>query len=154
MAATEPDRQGSPRELFARLMQTVLAYDMNGQADLFAADGVLEWPFAPPGLPRRIVGREEIRRVLSPLGERAQGAGRRRREYSSIVTHDTTDPTVIIVEFTVSGESASGEPFQLPYIQVLRVRNGEIDTFRDYWNPLELMALLDADAASAKQTPD
>jgi hypothetical protein len=54
-----------PRQLFARLQATILnGYDMNGQADLFAADGTLEWPFAPPGMPRRIEGRKAIRAVL------------------------------------------------------------------------------------------
>jgi ketosteroid isomerase-like protein len=133
-----------PREVFARLQATILDdYDMNGQADLFAENGVLEWPFAAPGMPRRIEGREAIREVLLPLGEAARRAGRRLRGYDAVVVHDTTDPQEIVVEFEVEGERADdGEPYRLSYIQVLRVVDGEIALLRDYWNPLALTALL------------
>ena len=33
-------------------------------ADLFAQDGVLRFPFAPPGMPREIRGREAIRQTF------------------------------------------------------------------------------------------
>lgn len=142
---SQPD---GPKAVFERLKQSVLDYDMNGQADLYAVDGVLEWPFAPPGLPRRVEGREAIRRLLATLGERAGAAGRQSREYDSVVIHETTDPDTIVVELDVRGESASGKLFRLSYIQVLTVRDGQIASFRDYWNPLELMALLDPDDAA------
>jgi ketosteroid isomerase-like protein len=140
---TTPASSRGPREVFARLQQVVLQFDMDAQADLYAVDGVLEWPFAPAGLPRRVEGREAIRRVLVPLGEQARAAGHHLREYQSVVVHDSTDPEVIIAEFEVQGEVLpSGAPYQLSYIQVLRVRDGEIVTFRDYWNPQALSALL------------
>jgi ketosteroid isomerase-like protein len=133
-----------PRELFAQLQEVVFRFDMDAQADLYAVDGVLEWPFAPDGLPRRVEGREAIRRVLVPLGERARAAGHQLLGLRSLVVHDTADPEVIIAEFDVQGElRPSGQAYQLSYIQVLRVRDGEIVTFRDYWNPQPLATLLD-----------
>ena len=97
----------------------------------------------PEGLPRRVAGREAIRRVLVPLGERARAAGHHLLGLRSMVVHDTADPEVIIAEFEVQGEvRPSGQPYQLSYVQVLRVRDGEIVTFRDYWNPQALSSLL------------
>ena len=98
---------------------------------------------APEGLPRRVAGREAIRRVLVPLGERARAAGHHLLGLRSMVVHDTADPEVIIAEFEVQGEvRPSGQPYQLSCIQVLRARDGEIVTFRDYWNPQALSSLL------------
>ena len=142
MGSAQPVLLG-PREVFARLQEVVLKFDMDAQADLYAEDGVLEWPFAPEDMPRRVAGREAIRRVLVPLGERARAAGHRLLEYQSLVVHDTSDPEVIIAEFDVRGEIVpSGRPYQLSYVQVLRVRDGRIVTFRDYWNPQALSSLL------------
>jgi ketosteroid isomerase-like protein len=125
------------------LQKVVLQFDMDAQADMYAEDGVLEWPFAPEGMPRRVLGREAIRRVLVPLGERARAAGHHLLRYDSVVVHDTSDPEVIVAEFDVQGEIVpSGQPYQLSYVQVLRVRDGKIVTFRDYWSPLALSNLL------------
>jgi ketosteroid isomerase-like protein len=132
-----------PREIFVRLQEVVLQFNMDAQADLYAEDGVLEWPFAPEGMPRRVAGREAIRRVLVPLGERARAAGHHLLAYQSVVVHDTSDPEVIIAEFDVRGEILpSRRPYQLSYVQVLRIRDGKIVTFRDYWNPQALSSLL------------
>ena len=46
----------TPRDVIARAHAFVRAYDLQF-ADCFAVDGVLELPFAPRGMPRRIEGR-------------------------------------------------------------------------------------------------
>jgi ketosteroid isomerase-like protein len=141
----------SPREVFERLHRAVQDdYDMETQAALFAEDGALEWPFAPAGMPRRIEGREAIRRVLGAAGERARQAGRRIAGYSAVVVRETTDPEVIVAEFDLHGEvGATGEAYQLSFIQVLRVRNGQIVSMRDYFNPQAMAGTL-----SAAQKPE
>ena len=127
----------SPREVFARLHRAVREnYDMDGQADLYAENGTVELPFAPPGMPGRIEGREAIRRILRAGGEGARQAGRRIVEYRNVVVRDTDDPEVIVAEFDLHGEvPATGATYQLSFIQVLRVRDGEIVSMRDYFNP-------------------
>src|SRR3954451_10697013 len=122
MVATQPAVPG-PREVFPPPQQVVLEFDMERQADLYAEVGVLEWPFAPEGMPRRVAGREAIRRVLVPLGERARAAGHHLLEFRSVIVHETDDPEVIVAEFEAQGEVLpSRTPYQLAYIQVLRVR--------------------------------
>jgi ketosteroid isomerase-like protein len=56
----------TPAELFHRVHEVVRAHD-TGFVDQFCAeDGVLGLPFAPPPMPRRIVGRDAIRVWLRP----------------------------------------------------------------------------------------
>ena len=126
----------NPREVWEQAHQHVREYDLGAFADMFAPDGVLELPFAPPGIPRRLEGREAIRGFLAPAGEAARSAGRRINGYSSVVVHETTDPEVIIAEFDLDGEIVTtGETYQLSYIQVMMVRNGWIVWMRDYMDP-------------------
>lgn len=135
---TEPadDRAAaSPREVVEHAHRLAREGDIRGEADLYARDGVLEWPFAPPGVPRHVHGREEIRRLFAKLEDGIRQTGVRVAGLQeSVVVHETHDPEVVIVEFDVQGElTATGETFQAPYIQVFRVRDGEIVLFRDYF---------------------
>jgi uncharacterized protein len=124
----------SPREVIERIHRMAMDYDLRGQADLYAPDGVLEWPFAPDGVPRRLRGREEIRRVLGGLEQRVTQAGTRVTGVHPVVVHETLDPETVIVELELHGEIlATGTSYHLPYIQVLRVRDGQIVSFRDYF---------------------
>ncbi len=122
----------TPREVFERQRQTILNLDTDGQADLFAVDGVMEFPFAAAGLPPRLEGREQIRRVIGAAAQPLKQAGMQLFGYHSLVVHETTDPEVLIVEFELEGKIGD-HPFKAPYIQVFRIRNGEIVSLRDYF---------------------
>ena len=124
----------TPREVFDRLHRFVLDYDADSQAELFAPEAVWEFPFAPEGIPRCIEGREAVR-SLGKIGmERSKQSGRRLTGYHSVVIHETSDPEVIIVEFELHGEdTTTGTAYQIPYIQVLTVREGLIVSLRDYF---------------------
>jgi ketosteroid isomerase-like protein len=124
-----------PREVFEEVLQAILEGRMDDYAGRFAVDATLELPFAPPGVPRRVEGREAIRALIRAGGERIRQAGSR-WEFRSIVVHETSDPEVIVTEFEVHGTHA-GRPHQFANLQVLTVRNGEIASLRDYWNPLD-----------------
>jgi limonene-1,2-epoxide hydrolase len=59
------------------------------------------------------------------------------RRAANITIHETTDPEVIVAEFECQGTVAdTGVPFALPGIFVLRVRDGEIVSSRDYFDHL------------------
>jgi ketosteroid isomerase-like protein len=126
----------SPREVFARLLERIRDnYDMDGQADLYAGNGALYMPFAPPGMPSSVHGTEAIRTLLVTAGQRARQSGRRIVRYDRLVIHDTVDPEVIIAEFDLLGEvTTTGAVYRIPFIEVLRVRDGEIVSMRDYFS--------------------
>jgi ketosteroid isomerase-like protein len=143
----------SPREVFERVLQSIRDVQMDVYADLFAADAIFELPFAPPGIPRRIEGREAIRAFIRAGADRL-GAASPQWRFSSVVVHETVDPEVIVTEFEVHGVAA-GDPYQFSNLQVMTVRKGEIVSLRDYWNPLdrrELAALTNQMAAPPRQT--
>jgi ketosteroid isomerase-like protein len=125
-----------PKEVFEQLRERVFRFDAQAQADLFAADVVVEFPFAPDGFPRRIEGCSAFVAALQPMMDLAKSYGHQIEGYESQVVHETLDPEVIVAEFEVVGRiSGDGETFRLPYVQRLRVRNGQIIAFRDYWPP-------------------
>lgn len=118
-----------PLEVLERRRQLVIARDMDSFADLFAEDGVIEVPFATEGLPDRLQGREAIR-------DYSARAGRRAMEISDLhirQVHRSVDPEVVIVELVSVGRvTTTGQPFEVPCIQVFRIRDGQIVLFRDY----------------------
>ena len=101
---------------------------------MFAEDGVMEFPYALP-TPRRVEGREALAAHLNFLACRIEFLN-----VSDVIKHQTGDPDVCIIEFSGFGRSvATGEPFEQRYISVIRVRDGYIAHYRDYWNPLAVL---------------
>lgn len=127
--ATRP----GPRDLFARAQDLFLAKDLDGFADMFADDGVHELPFAPPGVPKHLQGRENIRGYFAAITSTPMQL----TELRDLTIYETTDPEVILAEYEAAGIVVStGQPYISRYIQVLRARNGKVALWRDYWNPL------------------
>jgi uncharacterized protein len=126
----------TPHDVFDRALDRLLAGDMSGFADLWAPDGVMEFPFAPPGWPTRLDGREAVRGYL-----RGYPAVYTVTEVIERTVHETTDPEVIVVEFAVAGLLVrTGGRYRRPYICVLTVRDGRIARYRDYWSPAGMTA--------------
>ena len=116
--------------------------DLNSYADLFASDGALELPFSPHKSKRFIQGRENIRAYLAEVAK-ASFTSLRPTGFKSMTIYETIDPEVIIAEWDMRGEvEVTRQPFQLRYLQIFKVHNGEIVTLRDYWNPLGTSEIL------------
>lgn len=109
-------------------------------ADLFAADGVLEYPFALPGQPPRLQGRETIRAHF------AESAGSRQvfaMDGVDALVRETDDPEVVVAEIEHHGRSlVTGEPYRFRALGVIRVRAGEIVSYEDYMDPIAAARLL------------
>ncbi|MFD7924310.1 nuclear transport factor 2 family protein [Streptomyces sp. NPDC059740] len=122
---------GPAAEIAERLRAAMESKDKHAFVDEFAEDGVYELPFALEGAPSRFEGLETIRPLLTRDNPMSQLLDIRK---VSVDVHQSTDPDVMTVEFTVEGEnSASGEPFSFPSsIGVVRVRDGKIVHYRDY----------------------
>ena len=122
----------TPENVFRRGLDHLLAGDMDGFADLWAEDGAMEFPFAAPGSPRRLDGREEVRRYLADFPQMV-----RYEEFPSVTVHRTQDPEVIAVEFGARGTAVHADrPFEMRYVAVVTVRDGGIVSYRDYWSPI------------------
>jgi len=147
----------TPRQVFERGQRLLLQPELDADAiaGQFAPDAVFDLPFAPPGLPRRVAGREAIRAMYRAAGARSRPSF----EIDSVMVHETVDPEVIVTEFEVHASRAdTGEDYRFANLQVITVRDGEIVSLRDYWNPLdrpELAALATtvSGAADPEQEP-
>lgn len=136
----------TPRQAFERIQQSTLAKDP-ALSDLYAEDGVHEMPFAPPGVPRRIEGRENIRAFL---GRAAGAAPMTFTEFRDVRIHETADSETIICEYDLHGVvTKTSEPFVFGYILLLTVRDGQIALVRDYMDTLAMTAALGRLAAAA-----
>src|SRR6184192_3007068 len=95
-------------------------------------------PVPGPGYPTRLEGRDAIREYLRDYPNLLDI-----REVTAKTVHETADPAVVVAEFTVAGVVvATGKPYELSYIAVITVEDGEIRHYRDYWSPLAAAELL------------
>jgi ketosteroid isomerase-like protein len=119
-------------ETFRRLLELLLAKDMNAIADLWAEYGTAEFPFAEGASPKQLTGREAVRDYLAGYPDLMDV-----QAIPNVTVHHTDQPDTIVVEFTAHGRTvATDEPYQLDYITVLTTHHGMITRYRDYWNPL------------------
>lgn len=120
----------SPREVFLALVNGVAEGRWKDLPDLYAEQTHVVHPFDPLRA-AALRTRDELREHFRPTGT----GPRLHRRATNITIHETTDPEVIVAEFEYQGTvEGTGEPFALPGIFVLRVRDGEIISSRDYFD--------------------
>jgi len=128
------ERGGSsrPSDVFAALVNGVAEGRWEDLPQLYAQQTHVEHPFHPLRMPPMRT-REELREHF----RQAARGPELRRQVTNVVIHETGDPEVIVAEFTYDGTLAdTGEAFSLPGIFVMRVRDGEIVSSRDYLDHL------------------
>ncbi|GAB2783414.1 nuclear transport factor 2 family protein [Streptomyces daliensis] len=129
----------TPEQVFRRSLELLLAKDISGWLGLWAEDGVVEFPFAPPGAPRRLDGKEAVRAYMADYPDHIDLA-----DIPWVEIHTTGDPEVAVAEWRGVGRVvATGEPYDMTYIVVLTVRDGLFTHYRDYWNPLVVQEVTD-----------
>lgn len=114
--------------------------------EMMAEDFVMEFPYARPGMKRRIEGRPAVVEYLMTVA-----GGVSIEAIDNVVAHETGDPEVVIVEFEGRGRALKvGEPYDQRYISVIRTRDGKMVHYKDYWDPLQgLKAQLGSAAVEA-----
>ena len=107
--------------------------------DLWADDGVLEFPFAPPGRRSRYVGTAEILDYMKAVAVRMEGRIKSEGlDYFQV--RPMQDSSVICLEMGVKGRIlATDAPYLQKYISIVETKGGKISLYREYWNPLVSM---------------
>jgi ketosteroid isomerase-like protein len=117
--------RGSPRATLGQMIKLLQDKDLDALADLYA--------------PRRIEGREQVRAYFTGT---LAGVALEFQRFEEVAIHDTTDPNVIVAEYDAHGVIPStGRRFTVRNIWVLNIVDGRIGSWRDYWNPLEIIQL-------------
>ncbi|RVU17676.1 nuclear transport factor 2 family protein [Streptomyces antnestii] len=120
----------TPREVLNRYYQAMLDKSPDALADLYAVDGMHEFPFTSPGFPPLYEGREAVR-----AGYRAAWGASPVQvvEVRQVSAYETADPGVIVAEHVVVGTlPAKRTDFTVPGLLILHVRDGLITRARDY----------------------
>jgi ketosteroid isomerase-like protein len=123
------------RRVFEAL-HALVAQDTASWAALFTEDGIMEFPYAPPGYPARLEGRTAIEAYM--------------QDYPSHITlrqvhcdHAYRAGETRIVEFSARCTAVvTGRAFTMRYVAVITPEGDKIKTYRDYWNPLAAMTAL------------
>jgi uncharacterized protein len=128
-----------PVKSFSTMLRKTLGDHLNPDAEtfvqMFAENGVMEFPFALPNVSQRVEGREALSARLGFLSGLIEF-----HSVSEVVKHETGDPEVFILEFAGVGKGlTTGEPFEQRYISVIRVHDGQIVHYKDYWNPVAFL---------------
>lgn len=112
--------------------------------DLFTEDGILEFPFAPAGVPARVQGRDALSAHMTHFPENFDV------EFVGLVFHETTDPGLVVAEFRSVGLALpTGKPYEQTCISVVYTDEaGRITRYVDYWNPLVAIEALTPDQAT------
>ncbi|GAA3927846.1 nuclear transport factor 2 family protein [Actinoplanes auranticolor] len=126
----------TPRAVFARMREHWIANETTFDGDSLAADVVLEMPFAAPGRPARIAGRDAAL-AFTRAGHAALPF--RFDDCRILAVHDTADPATIVVEYELAATmTATGVSAAATFIGVLTVHDGRVSCWREYQNPLAI----------------
>jgi uncharacterized protein len=125
------DHLMTPSALVDRALDLLLAKDMVGFAGLWAADGIIEFPFAAAGYPPQVTGRAAIEDYMRDYPKLLDV-----QQIVAKTVHETADADVVVVEFEAAGVVVqTAKPYRMRYIAVITARDGEILRYRDYWSP-------------------
>lgn len=146
---SDDDRRAHTDRVVDALLEALRRNDMRAFADQWAPDGVMEFPFAPPGYPV-LRSRDEVWDYVKDYSTQIR--------LDEIAEHrrlHTVEPGMVILEFSASGAvRQTGAGYRMDYISVIKIGAGGIDHYWDYWNSLaaaELLGGTDALAAGFGQ---
>ena len=121
-------------EWFTHAISSLQAGDLDGWMAIYAPDAVHEFPFAPEGAIRQLVGRDAIAAYMSRLPGRIRFGS-----LSDVRVRDAGDE--LIIEATGHHRRIPDDtPRDLSYVWFITQRDGKVTHFRDYMNPLQLSA--------------
>lgn len=123
-----------------------LAPDAETLLDMVTEDIAFEFPFAIPGGVTGVQGRAALAEYLPKVGQlfTVEALILERAFVSADGRH-------AVLEFQGKAHAnATGARYDQSYVSVLDLRDGRISRYRDYWNPLTVLAATDgAEAVNA-----
>lgn len=116
--------------LVREVLQRVGDLDIEAALELITEDVLLELPFREDGGPRRMQGAEPraFFCVLPQLFSRLA--------FHDVVVHGALDSGVVVAEYASAGPTRAGRDYPNRYVAFLGVRDGQVDSWREYFNPL------------------
>ncbi len=136
--AQEAGQTSTAVQLLRHAIDTFMAKDIKGWAELCDVNIVVEFPFAPDEASRRMVGRTAIYEYLKDYPSVID-----LRKTDTMNIYATDDPNRAIAEWSVSGQViANGNPYEMSYATFVTFKNGLIVNYREYWNPIAFLSAM------------
>lgn len=134
---------------FSSMLRLALGDLLDPTADDFVSmmhpDAIMAFPYAPPGTPGKLQGREPLVTHLTRLSVLIK-----LDSFSAQRVHRTLQDGVVILEFSCTGRGIeTGEAYDQDYISVITTQGGRITRYVDYWNPLIVLRAVGGEAALA-----
>ncbi|RMB02003.1 nuclear transport factor 2 family protein [Eilatimonas milleporae] len=129
---TPPDT----RSVVEQFLKYTEEQDFDGHRAILAEDCVFIYPYAAEGAPERIEGRDAII-------ERALIGGWKTRKSMKVVgfKYDAlADPEWALIQWSNTSTTDEGKPYDQQYVNVIRVVDGKMKEFIEYYNPLRELA--------------
>lgn len=128
-----PPHVVTARELLGRYHEAMIQFAADDFADLYAEDACHEFPFFSPGLPDRLVGRDQIRATYRSMWARPTVRLRSIRDVSVYELPDS-----VLNEWSAEVELPGSDSFTLTGAIMLKAHDGLIVHVRDYMDVLGL----------------
>ena len=127
---TMPDRAAENLAVLKKCFAIIGTCDANALVEHYTEDYVLELPYATADGATQYEGRETVRARLREIFRIL------RLDLTLTVVHPTTDPDLVIAEYTSEGTSLqTGEPSSNRYVGFWWFRDGLVCRTREYYNP-------------------
>ena len=148
-AATEPVgyRQQQQTEQAVRDFLTSLeTKDMDAFAAVWAEEAVQDMPFSPAGFPKRVEGRENLIQHYAAWPEISGNAN----FTDELVFYPMADPTMVFAEWRGVVEILpTGRLYEQQYGGLFHVVDGQIQLFREYYDPIVFSVAFGLDESSS-----
>lgn len=121
-----------PGVVLEKFIQVLTGFDAEVLMPLLGPDPVLEFPYAPDPLPRRVASRVDCEQFW----RRSQRMFREMTAHD-IVVHPMAEPGLAMATWRSEAVTA-GEPreYRNTYVSLARVENGLLDWYCEYFDPL------------------
>jgi ketosteroid isomerase-like protein len=136
MSLTENVEPASIQTILQSYLALYARQNWDEWIDLWADDGILEFPFAPTGRKSHYAGKADILAYMKATAARM--AGRIKSEGLEYFTvRPMQDPSMVCLEMAVKGRVLeTNAPYKQTYISIVESQGRKISLYREYWNPL------------------
>lgn len=104
--------------------------------DYFADDASIEFVITVPDYPRTVTGPEQLADLYADYGQAIV-----QNDSSNMHRYYDPDKSTVIIEYTIHGTLvATSRPYSNRFVAVITIGNGKITHWRDYLDPLAVIA--------------
>ena len=136
--------------LLREALGDLLAPEAHSLLEMCAEEIVFEFPFSPPGLTQRLVGKAALAAYLPTV---ATSITIESMSLGRVLVSSKAD--VAAIEFSCKGRAnQTGARYDQDYVTLVDLGNGLITRYRDYWNPLVVLAALNGSPLADQKQPE